>query len=281
MQFKLLLILFFVTSLLGFGAFGQKSHTLQVIANPFIYQFGNLNNQYTSIENDYIEAKFTNTPTMEYGLSYHQNFEGRWGWGIGSTWKNLVHKTQFNLYTINYWNSTVGDTIKSYYFETKIQHFSIKANVSYKLSSRFTINAFLGVYFPVYEETNYTKTQFTMASSITTIEPDTTYAQGLFLYDTRIYRDFKAMSPRFVPELNVNYRFYKGFSATAGLRLKFWKTANDDYLSMEVNGYAGVENYGTNEIIHRSDINAREFSFYFGLMYDISFKRKQKVVAVE
>jgi outer membrane receptor protein involved in Fe transport len=244
----------------------QKSNSIQFFGSPFIQQIGNLNNQYTSVSNEFIEVDYIKTPSQEVGLGFHHNFKGKWGWGIGASWRNATYLTYINFRHPS-WS---GKVVFTDYRKNYIQAINLRFSASYKISEHIRLYGFINLGSPFTNSmNNHWADEFGIGSA------------QQFHYDCKIIENRLVPNYRLVPEFRVDFEIIKNLNFTLGLRWKFWTLPYDYEIKIEVNGYAGEENYGTYETIHSYKADGREISYYFGLMYDLPFKKNKNLLEVE
>lgn len=242
--------------------FSQKSNSLQFFASPFIQKVGNLNNQYTEVTNENIEVDYLKVPSKEFGIEYHHNFQSRWGYSIGFSWSNSGTKSITTLRHSEYPDVVLDNQYKSLQYSS----IGLRLGGSYHLMDRINLHAFLNFYLPYIENKNtYWLTDYSIQS------------MQLFKYDTKIIVGGTVGSiPDIIPDLRADFEIFPNLNFYMGTHLKFWDFSDDYTMKVEVTGYAGNENYGKDEILHLSKAKGTDVSYYFGLMYDLPIKKKNK-----
>lgn len=262
MHNKIKTLLLFTLLINNFG-FSQKSNSLQFFASPFIQKIGNLNNQYTEVSNENIEVDYLKVPSKEFGIEYHHNFQGKWGYSIGFSWANSGTKSITTLYHSEYQSITLDVQYKTLQYSS----IGLRLGGSYHLMDRINLHAYMNIQLPYVENKNtYWLTDYGVQS------------MQLFKYHAKIYVGGTVGSiPDIIPEIRADFEIFPHLNFYTGMRLKFWDFYDDYTMKVEVTGYAGNENYGKDEILHLSKAKGTDISYYFGLMYDLPFKKKKKI----
>lgn len=239
----------------------QKANTLGIFVNPYLQKIGNLNKQYTETSNEFIDVDYIKMPSLEIGLQFHHNFKGKWGWGIGTSWKHSINRTQVNLLHPQ-WEVR---SVYSFYRRATVESVSLRLMTSYKFNSRIRLNLFLSAYGIVKESTNTDWKQNL-----------TTFSKGIFYYKTKVGYSGYLAAPKLVPECSVDMEIIKNLNLNLGVRWKFWEREADHGYNITVSGFNSPETVGQDNVLHSSKENSREMSFYMGLSYDLPLKRKKK-----
>lgn len=243
---------------------GNKVNSVSFFVNPFIQKLGNLNNQYSSISNEFIDVDYIKTPAQEIGLEFHHNFKEKWGWGIGGSYHHANYRTYINLRNPDFSDQIVYTR----YRRNEVHSISIRPYVSYLMFDWLKLNAHVSLYVPIKEVSNSSwKEEF----GIVAISPPS------FLYNTLIINNGFLGVPDIVPEISANLKIAHSFSFNVGFRFKFWELSQDFHYSIKVDGFAGQENMGTNETLHFSQENSQVMNFVMGLTYEIPFGQKKSV----
>lgn len=240
---------------------GQKSNSVQFFGSPFIQKIGNLNNQYTEVSSDYIEVDYLKIPSKEFGIEFHHNCQSKWGYSLGFSWSN----SEINAFTTLRHPQYTNNVLMNNYNTLQYSSVGIRLGCSYRFKERIILHSYLSFYLP-YDEKRNTNWQTDYSTG----------SQNFYNYNTRIV--VPGAFPNIIPDFRADFEIYQNLYFFIGMRLKFWDLLDLYRMKVEVTGYVGQENSGTNEVLHLSKVNGTDISYYFGLMYNLPIlKRKNKV----
>lgn len=252
------------------GVLSQQTNGVQFFVNPYIQELGNLNNRYTSISCETVFSSYTRSPSMEFGALYHHNFKNKFGWGIGLSLRNAKSESSLTFSKVDDPNYLFIE----YNNQTRRQFLSLKLQASYQLHDRISLNLLLNgesTWFVEESGDDWVGSSFGVTNHIVT--PSGTVSTPIQFNDIRIRSSPYAYN--IVPEINANFEIINGLNLNVGFRFKFWKDKSLTQ-SAVVTGFNGAENNTTNEIIFQSEIDNREYSIYFGVMYHLKKNKIKK-----
>ncbi len=229
----------------------QSSNSIQIIVQPFVQKIGNLNKQYTNIADSRIFVDYVKMPGQEFGLEFKHKCKGKWGWGVGAT--------NFSQKQAVYFSSPEGEEA----FRLGNYCITMTQNISFRLSSTYQINSKLQTSFLLSSSFTYLfSSNFTKPQEVGFIIPSVAL--------TGTIESRKPYNQYLIPEINLSYNLCKNLNIQTGLKFKFWDTHKESGI---INLKATY--YDDNTLLHESHIKNTIYSYYMGLTYTISFKRKQ------
>jgi hypothetical protein len=265
-------ILFLFSILVNISCLGQRKNSIQIFALPIIQKVGNLDKQYTSISNPYIDVHYANIPGFSYGLQFLRQRNEKWGWGIG-----FDHI--FQNYTMDYkFKSMYGNIYTSFHKKIKAQELALRYQLSYTVTKKLKANFIITAKIPIiYQFDGKGNLEEGTLANDHFFSPDTSYSYPSMNIYTRIYEDTNPLIQVLLPEFNFSYNIYKNFNLMMGMKLKFFQLDKEyGLIDVNVTGFIGKENAGTNKVVHESHIQNTNIAYYAGLSYNIPFKRKIK-----
>lgn len=250
----------------------QKANGIQFLVNPYMQDFGNLEKRFTSVDCETVFSKHKKYPSYECGILYHHDFNSKWGWGVGSTYKFAKFNSDYK-FTVYQQPEHV---MYEYQTASTVYYANLKFQASYHLNSRIFINTFVNFELPLVERINSTPdygVQFNVTNHY--ITPDGMVNEPIQSNKIDIDHSGYDTHINITPELNLQYEVYKGLRISAGFRYKFWKS-NYPILKVQVDGFTGPENYNNQGITYLSEVNNKDFSIDLGLVYEINRAKKDK-----
>lgn len=248
----------------------QRTNGVQFIINPLLQDFGNLEKRYTIQDCETIFSDHKKYPSFEGGALYHHNFNNKWGWGVGLTYRFAKYESdyKFTLY------ERPEDLAYEYYSMSKVHFTNLKLQASYQPHKRIKINAFLNVELPV-KEIMEASPNYHISFGLTNhyVTPSGSYSEPVQYNDIHITNAGYDNFLNFIPEISVNYEILKGLNLSAGFRFKFWKE-NQPIIQAKVEGFTGPENYNNQKTIYLSQVDDRDYSLVIGLMYELKRTKK-------
>ena len=254
--------------LYSFNLNAQITNGVQFFATPYIQELGDLNNRYTSIPCETVFSVYTRFPSYEFGALYHHNFKNKFGWGVGMSLRNAKFESYLSFAKVDDPNY-----LFTYYAnEGRSQFLSVKLQTSYQLQDRISLNFLLNAEATWFVETSG-DTYLNSAYGVTNHYVTPSGMVSTPIQYNSIYINSSRYASNIIPEINVNFRIVNNLNLNVGFRCKFWKGRYPSQVAT-VAGYNGAENNTTNELIFQSEIDSREYSIYFGVMYDLKKIKK-------
>jgi len=250
----------------------QKTNGIQFLVNPYIQDFGNLEKRYTTVDCETVFSKHKKYPSYELGILYHHDFNSKWGWGVGSTFRFAKFNSEYKFTEYQR-----PDKVRYEYKTTSsVYYANVKFQASYRLTRRLLINSFINIELPIVENTHSTPdygVQFGVTDFYNT--PNGIVSVPIQSNNIKINNSGYNNYLNITPELNLQYEIYDGLRICAGFRYKFWKTKYP-IIKVQIDGFTGPENYNNQGITYLSEVNNKDFSVSFGLVYEISRDKKEK-----
>ena len=159
---------------------------------------------------------------------------------------------------------------------SSVYYANVKFQASYHLTKRLFINTFVNFELPLVENINSTPDygiQFNVTNHY--ITPEGMVSEPIQSNKIDIDHSGYDTHLNITPEMNLQYEVYKGLRICAGFRYKFWRSKYP-ILKVQVDGFTGPENYNNQGITYLSEVNNKDFSISFGLVYEISRAKKEK-----
>lgn len=256
--------------------YSQKTHHLEPFATPIIYQLGNINNQFTELENEHIGANYVNHPSFELGVQYRQKINEKWGWSAGLNYQKTTYELKYLELWVPLQENHSGDDLQepSWSFNKKVQldYFGLRLGLDY----HFTDRIILGLYINGFNNNTFKRDpdaniSQSVGSGGTSGEPDSTFTPISFLYRTNIEDQFSV--PVIFPEVNAEFELFKNFYFSIGFRWKFWKSKYETVFTTSVEGYTNFEDQEIRPL-HYSEARTRGFYVFSGIKYSIPLRKK-------
>ncbi|MFN4910488.1 MAG: hypothetical protein ACK454_02960 [Flavobacteriales bacterium] len=250
----------------------QKANGIQFLVNPYMQDFGNLEKRYTTVDCETVFSKHKKYPTYEFGILYHHDFNSKWGWGVGSTYKFAKFNSEYKFTVYQ----QPDHVMYEYKTTSSVYYANVKFQASYHLTKRLFINTFVNFELPLVENINSTPDygiQFNVTNHY--ITPEGMVSEPIQSNKIDIDHSGYDTHLNITPEMNLQYEVYKGLRICAGFRYKFWRSKYP-ILKVQVDGFTGPENYNNQGITYLSEVNNKDFSISFGLVYEISRAKKEK-----
>ena len=249
--------------------FAQKENSFQLIAQPFVQRFGNLNKQYTSVSNDKAEVDYLKIPASEFGFQFNHKAKNKWGWGVGIT--NIFQKNEvyFKYFFHNY-------PLFTGRVKMNVSYLSLRFASSYQVNSKMTASFLLAFNSPYkYKSNGDAQDRFYYGEGSTyglVITPDTSYST--FEESRKIYISGSPYLQMFIPELNISYNFWQHFNLQLGVKFQFIDLDKTyGIIRVDVSG-KNKENGFVDQVLHESHVKNTNYSYYTGITYNIPLKRK-------
>ena len=239
-------------------AISQKVNSFQFYVTPINQRIGNLNKQFTIVENPNIDVDYFKVPSYEFGIDYNHKFQNNWGYSIGLSIGNSGTKTFITLKHPDF----NGIALDNYYRTVDFSILGLRLGASYKMSNRLRLHAFLNLH-----------TYFNVRSNFHWITSYGISSNQIFNYDIVIYSDGYSLA-KIIPDVRADFEIFPNLNFYMGLRWKFWDIFNDYTVKVVVTGFSENENIGKNDILHLSRAKGTDLSYYFGLVYDLPFGKK-------
>lgn len=248
----------------------QKANGIQFIVNPYLKDFGNLEKRYTIQDCETVFSSHKKYPSFEAGALYHHDFNPKWGWGVGLTWRYAKFESnyQFTVY------GQPKHVINDYNTVSNVNYSILKFQISYSINKKLKLNSFFNIEVPISEKFNaFPNRHFSFGVTDHTYTSEGEEITHLQWNDIKIAHHGYDSQINITPEIALNYEIFNGFNISAGFRYKFWKS-NYPIIQTTVEGFNGPENYNSNSILYLSEVNNKDFSVVFGLMYEIKRNKK-------
>jgi hypothetical protein len=259
MKRKMILIL--LTFMSG-AIIAQSKSGLGIIINPVVQKIGNTNSHFVSVAHPHIYVNYKKKPDIEFGLEYHRKINEHWGWGVGSTWRRISYQVYYQLVYPDFINGNdlVLNSRQQFINEQRV---SLRMHTQYRFNEKHSLNFALNFYAPILQESNFQSDYEDWAGySSSTGGYSVQENIRLMFYET----------PDIVPELNFQSTILPNLNVVFGAKLKFWSLT--PMYSINVTGY--YDNNGSmGDILHQSEIDRSDFSYYFGFLYNIPFSKSK------
>lgn len=262
---------FLVFTTLPMSAKAQGSNSLKLLVNPFVYRLGNIDNQYTSLDNEYISASYFNKPAQEFGLGYSYT-KSKFSLNTGFSWFHRKHRV--NLIFQNP-DPSFSDMILNFHdIQLEENLLGIRVGGEYALSDQLSVGLNILLYAPLEIRSNMAnyKIHYLRYGYNNVITPDTSYSELSFQMENKIRR-----APRnglIIPELYLTYELYKNLNLLVGCKFKFWTSKDDWLLKIDSKGFTNASESNNVEPLFDSRIKNQGFYSFIGLTYDLPLTRK-------
>lgn len=251
--------------------YSQEMRKIEIYNNPFVYR-GNVNNQFTTANNKYVDGKYEVPYIFETGINYIAQKE-KWGWYTGLSF--MMEQQVFSLSTYIPNEHYPYEPTFTFNYDFDSYFLGYKVGLNYSVKKKLQINVGISIFDQVVSRKMYpeyrldlTLTQSYLNYSleepkpINKVESSYNIRTGGYPYPIII-----------IPEIRFDYKIYKNTFLTLGARTKFW-TGNFDYrFLIKVDGYFDSTN-PQNETLHESRIKSQGIYTYIGIKYDIPIGKK-------
>ncbi len=266
---KLILLLMLIFGIQS--AISQRKHSISLISNPFIYKLGNLESQYTSVNNDFVKANYFNKPGFEFGFQYSLNLKNRFSYFVGFTWLNQRHKANYILFGPNeQFESLILNFHEIQLTENLI---GIRMGSQFEINERLSLGLGVSFYAPLEiksnmstEKIHYTRSGYNLYNT-----PDSSYSELSFRLENKIQKRYG--NGLIIPDIYFDYEMAKNFTLSLGCRFKLWTNQNDWILKYEVNGFTKPSSSGNEQLLFSSRIKSEGLYTYLGLKYTLPLSK--------
>lgn len=251
----------------------QKANGIQFLVNPYMQDVGNLEKRYTTVDCETVFSNHKKYPSYELGVLYHHDFNSNWGWGVGSTYRFAKFNSEYQFTVYDQPNNVIYE----YKTASSVNYANFKFQASYRLTAKLLVNSFLNFELPIVENLNSTPhygVQFNVTNHYITPDGSTINEP---IQSNKIDIDHSGYDTQLniTPEINLNYEVFKGFRLCAGFRYKFWKSKYPIF-KVQIDGFTGPENYNNQGVTYLSEVNNKDFSVFFGFLYEFCRTKKEK-----
>jgi hypothetical protein len=270
---KLLLFSFF-TVFICTHSICQKKTSIEIYTNPFIYR-GNVNNQFTSVNNKYVDGEYTTPYIFESGFNYKVSHK-KWGWYAGLSFMSEQQTFTMTSYIPDYHYINPVDQIQVNFDSN---YLGMKAGFNYSLNEKLILNFGVNVFNPIsfLEKGPFWNGLDIVLNNEYLVDPaaenpqtaEVTFAK----YEYKLYDLFPVIY--LIPEFSLDYKILPNTHLTLGARFKFWTKRTDTRFIASVEGYFD-QNIPQDEILHESEVTNRGLYTYIGLKYDIFLKKEKR-----
>lgn len=271
---KLPLFCFFAF-VLCHNSFGQKKKSIEIYANPFIYK-GNVNKQYTNVNNKYVDGHYTTPYIFECGFNYKVSHK-EWGWYAGLSFMSEQQYFQLNIYTPSEYY--VYEPKEIFQFDFKSNFIGLKGGIYYEINKKLNIAFNLTIFKQIvnWSRELSLKSNTIYQSIFSSYSPspeqmEEGYQDISYLINVKADNQF-SYPTYFVPELSFDYGILPNTSLVFGTRLKFWSREYYDRFAIKVDGYFD-DTDAQYQTFHESKIRSRGIYTYLGLKYNIPLVKK-------
>lgn len=255
-------------------AIAQSKHAIRFNCNPIIYKLGNLEKQYTIIDNRFITANYFDQVSHDFGVEYSiQNKKS--GFFAGLSWLHQKHRVNYvvyrpeevydweilNFHDIQLTENLLGIRIGGEFRINKYIKFGLGLNFYVPVKFRSTL-PLKGIHY-----TRYTYSYYNT--------PDSSYSELSSKLEHKIQRNKR--DGLILPELFFTHSLSKNFSLTVGCRYKFWAKQGDWLISYEVNGFAEASESDNERLLFSSKVRNKGIQAFFGLRYTLPIGDKDKL----
>jgi hypothetical protein len=261
---KNIILLFFILLTLSFYSQNKRSYYIELYGTPAIINFQNLNKSYSILDNDNIDIDFNKRYIFESGANFNLKMNNS-HFGIGLSLKDIEYSYSLKINQLPFSSSTSNvHFIKDRQINLKVQGLRFLYGYNILKNTKASI---ICEYNRVYN-----------ISSIFHINSMNTSFGGSIIQNGVKQESFsidltekkEGFNNYWTPEINFQTNILNNLLLYYGAKLRFWK--NDDFYSVNIKGY-----YDIDEVIkplHKSTINDKDLSFYFGLVYHFNMTKK-------
>lgn len=267
------LVCFFAILFIAELGNAQGKHSIEVIANPLFYKLGNVSNQYTIVDNDFVIANYHNKPGHEIGLQYSLTTNNKFSYFAGFSWLHRKHEANYLIYGPN---NDFNDNVLNFHEIQLTENL-----IGVRLGSEFSVNHSLSVglglsfYAPLEIMSNMPTEliHYTRYGYNHYYTPDSTYSEVSFKLDNKIQRSSR--TGLIIPDIYVDHKLSNRFTLRLGCRFKIWKTQEDWMLKYEINGFTESSNINNDQLLFSSRIDNTGFYIYSGIKYSLPLTKKK------
>ena len=254
---------------------GQKKRSIEIYTNPFIFR-GNVNKQFTSVNNKYVDGQYSTPYIFESGFNYKVSYK-KWGWYAG-----LSFMSEQQAFTMTFYipNDKYINPVGLSQVNFVSNNLGMKAGVNYSVNEKLILNFGVNVFNPIsflergpsyngLETGLYSKYLVDPAAE----NPQTAEVVTSAKYEYK-YHEFGPVI-YLIPEFSLDYKILPNTHLTLGARFKFWTKRTDTRFIASVEGYFD-QNNPQDRILHESEATNRGLYTYIGLKYDIFLKKEKR-----
>lgn len=249
----------------------QSKHSIRFISNPIMYKLGDLENQYTIIDNSFVTANYFNKPSQEFGLEYSIG-KRTFSFFAGFSWIHQRHRANYIVYhpKENYeWK-----ILKYHDIKLTQNLLGIRIGGEFRINKSISCGLGLSFYSSLQVKSNMSTQSIQYTSSVYSYysTPDSSYSELSSKLDHKIQRKSPWL---IIPDLFITHELSKNFSLTVGCRYKFWSSQTDWLLKYEVKGFTEASESNNDQLLYSSRIQNKGVYAYFGLKYTLPLGAKQ------
>jgi hypothetical protein len=269
---KLLLFSFFALSICT-HSIGQKKSSIEIYTNPFIYR-GNVNKQFTSVYNKYVDGQFSTPYIFESGFNY-KVIHKKWGWYTGLSFMSVQQMFTMTFYIPNdFYINPVG--LSQVNFDSN--YLGMKAGCNYSLNEKLTLNFGVDVFNPIsfLERGSFRNGLEINLYNKYLVDPTAENPQTAEETFANYEYKYRELGPviYLIPEFSLDYNILQNTHLTFGVRFKFWTKLTDTRFVASVEGYFDHQTNPQTETLHESEVTNNGLYTYIGFKYDIHLKKE-------
>jgi hypothetical protein len=265
---KYLIFLFFLKCSLIFGQ--KKSWDLEVFLNPFVYKIGDINKQFVSERNDYIQSTFKKTPNLNLGFNFvsrKKNSKLNFSFGSIYVYNSYFMQVKWLFPELQPGWSPLYRT-RNYSFDSHnlgIQ-FGMKYHVNPWLTTRLNVVSYVSL-------EKYAKNSNGESYSEYSFHPHLGIQAFGYVVSVTTGDEAQFLIPQFLAEMKLS----ESFKFNAGFQFKFWHWKDFGFIDIKVKGYQHTDPASAidyeNYPLHRASYKNTEMNIVLGLSYTLPLRK--------